>query len=198
MCIRDSLRDYRERLGIRPADFVLLGFGGSRGADKINSVMTEAAKALSGMEGVRVYFITGGTHFEKITEELKAQGIPLSGSNITVMPYADNIHEYLLASDLVVSRAGALTVSEITACGRASILIPSPNVTGNHQYYNAKVVADAGGAVLIEEKDLTGEKLISSILRLRSNKEALNAMSKASAQLGRTDAADVIYDHLGL
>ncbi len=70
------------------------------------------------------------------------------------------MHEYLSAADLVISRAGALTVSEITACGKASILIPSPNVTGNHQFFNAKVVADKGGAIIIEEKDLSDEKLL--------------------------------------
>jgi UDP-N-acetylglucosamine--N-acetylmuramyl-(pentapeptide) pyrophosphoryl-undecaprenol N-acetylglucosamine transferase len=71
-------------------------------------------------------------------------------------------------------------------------------VTGNHQYFNARVVADKGGAVIIEEKDLNEEKLIGTILRLKNNKEALNAMSAASAGVGRIDAADVIYDHLGI
>jgi UDP-N-acetylglucosamine--N-acetylmuramyl-(pentapeptide) pyrophosphoryl-undecaprenol N-acetylglucosamine transferase len=118
--------------------------------------------------------------------------------NIKILEYADNMHEYLFAADLVISRAGALTVSEITACGKASILIPSPNVTGNHQFFNAKVVADQGGAIIIEEKDLTDEKLLGTILRLKNNREALNSMSASSAKVGRIDAVDMIYDHLGI
>jgi UDP-N-acetylglucosamine--N-acetylmuramyl-(pentapeptide) pyrophosphoryl-undecaprenol N-acetylglucosamine transferase len=117
---------------------------------------------------------------------------------LTLLPYVDDMNEYLLAADLVIGRAGALTIAEITACGKPSILIPSPNVTGNHQYYNAKVIADRGGAVLIEEKDLTGEKLFGTILRLMNHKPSLNAMAKASASIGRLDSAEAIYDHLGL
>ena len=69
--------------------------------------------------------------------------------------YIEDMPDYLAASDVIISRAGALSVAEITMCGKASILIPSPMVTGNHQYFNAKSVADKGGAVLIEEKILT-------------------------------------------
>lgn len=128
---------------------------------------------------------------------MKELSIELS-DNINILEYVDNMHEYLSAADLVISRAGALTVSEITACSKAAILIPSPNVTGNHQYFNAKVVADKGGAVILEEKDLTEEKLLGTVMRLKNNKEALNTMSEASGRVGRFDAADMIYDHLGI
>ncbi len=189
--------NYREKLGVRDRDFVILCFGGSRGAGKINSTMKDVVAAVNGMEDVKLFFITGRIYFERIKKELAESGVDLSG-NVTLMPYADNMHEYLFASDLVISRSGALTVSEITACGKACILIPSPNVTGNHQYFNAKVVADKGGAILIEEKDLTGEKLIGSIMRLKNNKEILNRMAKASAAAGKLDAVDIIYDNLSI
>ena len=192
-----SAVNYRERLGISDRDFVILCFGGSRGAGKINSTMKSVAAAVSGMEDVRLFFITGRIYFDKIRKELAECGVAADG-NVTLLPYADNMHEYLFSSDLVVSRSGALTVAEITACGKAAVLIPSPNVTGNHQYFNAKVVADKGGAVLIEEKDLTEEKLVATILRLKNNKQALNNMAKASASVGKLDAADVIYDNLNL
>lgn len=192
-----SAFNYREKLSIRDRDFVVLCFGGSRGAGKINSTMKNVVAAVNGMDDVKLYFITGKIHFDRIGQELAEAGVKLC-DNIKLMPYADNMHEYLFSSDLVISRSGALTVSEITACGKACILIPSPNVTGNHQYYNAKVVADKGGAILIEEKDLTDEKLISTILRLKNNKEILNSMAKASAAAGKIDAVDIIYDHLNL
>lgn len=190
-----SAFNYREKLGIRDREFVVLCFGGSRGAGKINSTMKSVVAAVNGMEDVRLFFITGKIYFDRIKQELEEEGVKLCG-NITLLPYADNMHEYLFSSDLVISRSGALTVSEITACGKACILIPSPNVTGNHQYFNAKVVADKGGAILIEEKDLTDEKLLSAILRLKNSKETLNAMAKASASAGKLDAVDIIYDNL--
>lgn len=192
-----SLNYSREKMGITDSEFVILCFGGSLGAGKINSTMIHTAEAVYGMPDTRLFFITGRNYYNKVLESLKEKGIGPS-ENINIMEYADNMHEYLSAADLVISRAGALTVSEITACGKASILIPSPNVTGNHQYFNAKVVADKGGAIIIEEKDLTDEKLLGTILRLKNNRAALNTMSAASAKVGRIDATDVIYDHLGL
>ena len=100
----------------------------------------------------------------------------------------------------MVSRAGAIAVSEIAVCGKPSVLVPSPNVTDNHQYYNAKAVADAGAALLIEEKDLPeGEdKLAEAVLELASDKERLSAMSEAAKKLARPDAADIIYRELEL
>ena len=187
----------REKMGIKPSEFVILCFGGSLGAGKINSTMIHVIDAVNGVQDTRLYFITGKNYYQKVCDSLKERNITLS-ANITLLEYADNMHEYLSSADLVISRAGALTVSEITACGKASILIPSPNVTGNHQYFNAKVVADKGGAVILEEKDLSEEKLLGTILRLKNNKEVLNGMSAASEKIGRMDAVDVIYDHLGI
>lgn len=187
----------REKMNIKPGEFVILCFGGSLGAGKINSTMVHIIEEVSGMADTRLYFITGKNYYGKVLDSLQEKGVN-PGGNINILEYADNMHEYLSAADLVISRAGALTVSEITACGKASILIPSPNVTGNHQYFNARVVADKGGAIIIEEKDLNDEKLLSTILRLKNNKEALNSMSDASAKVGRIDAVDMIYDNLGI
>lgn len=190
-----TMQDYRKKLGIADREFVILCFGGSLGADKINRIMVKSVEKLRGIADVKLFFITGKIHFNSIQQQLQQVGA-IAGKQIQLLPYVDNMHEYLSAADLVISRSGALTVSEITACGKASILIPSPNVTGNHQFFNAKVPADKGGAVLIEEKDLTEEKLLGTILRLKNNKEALNAMGKASASVGRFDAVDIIYDNL--
>lgn len=192
-----SVQNSREKLGIQSSEFVILCFGGSLGASRINQAMTNSLEILNVEPNIRVFFITGKNHYQKICDEIKEKKINLS-DQIKIMEYADNMHEYLSGADLVISRAGALTVSEITACGKASILIPSPNVTGNHQYFNAKVVADKGGAIIIEEKNLTDEKLLAAILRLKNNKEALNHMALASSKIGRLDAVDMIYDHLGI
>ncbi len=192
-----GMSNSREKMKINPSEFVILCFGGSLGAGKINSTMIHVIEAVSGMQDTRLYFITGRNYYQKVCTSLEENEIELN-ENINILEYADNMHEYLSAADLVISRAGALTVSEITACGKASILIPSPNVTGNHQFFNAKVVADKGGAIIMEEKDLTEEKLLGTILRLKNNKEAINSMSAASSKVGRMDAVDMIYDHLGI
>ncbi len=192
--LTSTMQNFRDKLEIADREFVILCFGGSLGAGKINSVMIKAAESLNALSDIKVFFITGKLHYPLIEEELSQQKI--NKDKIKLLPYVDNMHEYLSAADLIISRSGALTVSEITACGKASILIPSPNVTGNHQYFNAKVPADKGGAVLIEEKDLTAEKLMDTILRLKNNKEILNAMGKASASVGRFDAVDIIYENL--
>lgn len=189
------ISDHRSKIGVGPTDFMVLSFGGSLGAEKINNTMLSIIPRVGDMPDLQLYFVTGNTHFEKIQAEMENKGYH-SCPNVHVLEYADNMHELLQAADLVISRAGALTVAEITVCGKASILIPSPNVTGNHQFYNAKVVADRGGAVIIEEKELTDEKLISTILRLKNNKQALNNMSRASESIGRLDAVDLIYDHI--
>ena len=119
-----------------------------------------------------------------------------------VMEYSDKIWELYAAADLIVSRAGALTVTEIAQSGRASILIPSPNVTGNHQYYNAKVLADAGAAVLITEEELlrTDQNkplvLTREIKRLAKDSGIVAKMGEAAAGFARPDATKVIVDEI--
>ncbi len=192
-----GVTDFREKFNIGKNDFAILCFGGSRGAGMINKVMIKLIDQMQNLNNIKIFFITGKIYYDNILQSLSDLGVSFE-DKITIMPYAENMHEYMHACDLIISRSGALTVSEITACGKASILIPSPNVTGNHQYFNAKVVADKGGAVLIEEKELQTEALYSVIMRLMNNKQALNQMSEVSAKIGRFDAADVIYDNLNL
>ena len=106
--------------------------------------------------------------------------------------------EYLSASDLVISRSGALTVAEVTVCGKAAIFIPSPIVTGNHQYYNAKAVADHGGAVIIEEKDMDNEKLIAQIMKLKNDPQKIAEMSRRSKECAPMDAVEIICNNLDI
>jgi UDP-N-acetylglucosamine--N-acetylmuramyl-(pentapeptide) pyrophosphoryl-undecaprenol N-acetylglucosamine transferase len=190
-----SIINSREKFGIRETDFVLLCFGGSLGAEKINDAMVSSLGKIGAEPDIKLFFITGSKHFEKIHEAaLALEGD--AGNRITILAYTNAMPDYLSAADLVISRAGALTVSEINACGKASILIPSPNVVDNHQYYNAKVVADAGGAILLEEKELSDLKLFDLIMRLKNNKAMLNKMSDASEKIGKTDATEIIYENL--
>jgi len=195
--LRCSFSGNREKAGIGPSDFVVLCFGGSLGSETINSAVAGTIGRLAAEDGVWLNFVTGKSHYEKISRQVGELGLP-SENRIRIMEYVHDMPEYLACADVVVCRAGALTVSEIAACGKASILIPSPYVANNHQYYNAKVLADAGAAILIEEKDLTADKLFDTIMRLKNNKEMLNRMGRESEKLGRMDATEIIFENLDI
>ncbi len=182
----------RKKLGIGEDEFVLLGFGGSLGAAQINEEMLSIAERLAGRENCRVIFATGKRYFDQIMENAHPES-----DNIQYMRYIDDMPLYLSACDLALTRSGALTVSEIAACGRASVMIPSPHVTNNHQYYNARVAADRGAAVLIEEKDLVPGMTADIVEKLIADTSEIRRMQKASSELGRVDAAEVICDCIG-
>ena len=183
----------RRNLGFPQDAFIVLSFGGSLGAEKINEVAFDLMEAVNGQEKVMLIFGTGNWYYDATLEKAREKGITIR-DNVLVKDYIDPMDQYLAACDVVISRAGALSVAETTVCGKAAVLIPSPNVTGNHQYYNAKAVADRGGAILIEEKDLTSEKLIEEVLRLKNHPDQLAAMSRASRACAPDRALDIIYD----
>ena len=114
------------------------------------------------------------------------------GEQLTVREYIQDMPQLLAAADLVISRAGALTLAELEAAGRAAILIPSPNVAENHQYYNALELEKAGAALVIEEKDLTGEKLVETVEGLLSAPGRLDRMGRAARSLSVDDSLDRI------
>ena len=183
----------RESLGVKEDEFMVLSFGGSLGAQRINDEMTVAAERLRDRAGLRIFFVTGKRYYSSIMEKADK-----TNARVTYLQYIDDMPKYLNACDLAITRSGALTVSEITACGRASVMIPSPYVTNNHQYYNAKVVADRGGAILIEEKDLTNGEVADEIEQLMNDRQALEKMEKASAALGTVTSAGKICDIIGV
>ena len=113
---------------------------------------------------------------------------------VELLEYIYDMPSKMAAADLVVSRAGAITLAELAILHKPAILIPSPNVTNNHQYKNALVVANAGGAVLIEEKELTKERLSSEIISILTDKERLRKMSSAMATLAVFDTAERIFN----
>ena len=185
----------RNRLGIPQDDFVIFSFGGSQGAEKINEVGFDLMETVNGHKDVTYIFGTGSQYYDEILDKAKEKNLEIQ-PNIMVESYINDIQYYLGAADLIISRAGALSVAESTVCGRALILIPSPNVTGNHQYYNAKSVSDHGGAILLEEKDLTSEKLITEVMRLKNQPALLEEMGRASKACASLDACEMIYTEI--
>lgn len=183
----------RRSLGFKPSDFVVLAFGGSQGAGKINKAMVKVIEAFNGVDNFKICLGTGKYYYDAILNELEEKDIVLK-DNISVSEYINDMDKYLAASDIVVSRSGALTVAEVTVCGKPAIFIPSPHVTGNHQYHNAMAVARCGGAVVLEEDQLEDEKLSSEILKLKNNPEILKDMATKSAACAPRDAAKIICD----
>ena len=188
-----SKAEARKKLGFAEDDFIVFSFGGSLGAEKINEVAFELMQVLNGHEKTVMIFGTGKWYYRQILDRAAEKGIRIQ-KNILIKDYIEDMENYLAACDLVISRAGALSVAETTVCGKAAILIPSPNVTGNHQYYNAKAVADRGGAILLEEKDLSAEALIREVMRLKNDPQMLEAMDRASKACAPVKALDIIYD----
>lgn len=188
-------KEAREKLGISKDSFVVFSFGGSQGAERINEVIFDLMRVVNKREDITLIYGTGSQYYDEILEKVKEEEIDLK-DNIRIKSYIDNMPDHLAASDLIISRAGALSVAETCVCGRAAILVPSPNVTGNHQYFNAKSVADKGGAILIEERDLTSEILIRNVLVLKDDPEEVWGMEKAAASCVPGDAAELIYQEI--
>ncbi len=168
----------REKLGISPDKTVILSAGGSLGAKMVNAAAYELIKNYSlKNENIIHFHATGRGGYDEQAKLYKELGFAevsedtLTKDGVTVKKYIYNMDEMLSAADIVVCRAGAMTLSEIACLGKAAVIIPSPNVTNNHQFKNTKVLVDGEAAVCIEEKDLTGEKLIQEVSKYADDKE---------------------------
>ena len=182
----------RKNLGLSEDEIVILSFGGSLGAETINNTAFELMKRINGKEKYRLIFGTGVRYYDQIMGRVRSENIEVE-DNIEIKDYINDMDNYLMASDLVIERSGALSVAETTVCGKPAVLIPSPNVTANHQYYNAKAVADRGGAVLVEEKDLVVPELVEEIVSLLRNKKKLEEMGECAKKCAPMEALDIIY-----
>lgn len=184
----------QKKLGIKEGEFVILILGGSQGSEALNDACFDLVREVNGMNGVTVIFATGDQYFDEIMDKFKKQNVELK-DNIIMRGFMDDLETYMAASDLLIERAGALSVAETCACGKAAIYVPSLNVTANHQYYNAKEVADKGGAVIINEEDLSSEIIIEEAFKIMEDEELLKNMSNISKSCSPEKATDVIYSY---
>ena len=187
-----SKAEARRKLGFDDS-FTILSFGGSLGAGCINDTMTEVVKWHTG-EGLKINHIHGygGMGKDTFPQAMKAAGIPLKSDRLRITEYINDMDVCLAAADLVICRSGASTLAELQAAGKASILIPSPIVAGNHQYHNAMVLGKAGAAVVTEQKDVTNEKMIAEIKRLYESPDTVEIMSECAAKLHLKDTDERI------
>ena len=176
------------RFGLDPKAKTVLVYGGSRGALKLNQVVTTYLENKMLAMDVNMIYVTGDLYYQEVS--VKLTGLP---ERVKLFPYLDDMPAALAAADLAVTRSGATTLAEITALGIPAILIPSPNVVDNHQYYNARLLSDRGAAVLIEEKDFDDTRLAAEIDSLFATPEKLSDMAEKSRQMGVPDAAERVY-----
>ena len=175
---------------------VILSFGGSLGARRINEVVAVLCGWEQRTRQPIVHLHATGSRGVQLFEELAKKEGFTPGKGLVVREYIDNMPELLAAADLVIARSGALTLAELEVMGRASILIPSPNVAENHQYYNALELQKAGAAVVIEEKDLNGERLIKTVQALMAEPGRLAEMGRCARTLAVPDSLDRITARL--
>jgi UDP-N-acetylglucosamine--N-acetylmuramyl-(pentapeptide) pyrophosphoryl-undecaprenol N-acetylglucosamine transferase len=183
---------YSEQMvtGKSTADLNLLVFGGSQGAHAINLSMCDAAPLLAArLASIQLVHQTG----ERDLDGVRA-AYQLAGLRAEVEPFLYDMGRRLNAADLVVCRAGATTLAEITAAGKPSILIPLPTATDDHQRKNAETLGTAGAADVILQSEATGEELATRIIALAADRDRRDRMARAARALARPDAARVIVD----
>ena len=185
--VRESLKpvDKVEALnsfGLKTGRKTLLILGGSLGAGSLNNAVAGCAEKLEA-EGIQLIWQTGNNYYEDFKK--------YSSDFVKVMPFIDGMNYAYSSCDLMVARAGATTIAEILALGIPSILVPSPNVAENHQFFNAKSLVDKNAACLIEDK-IIQEKIGEEVLNLIMDDSSLTELRKNALSLGRPDASSVI------
>lgn len=189
-----SKEEAREKLGIPKDEICILSTGGSLGARVINEAVAKLFKWYQKNDIKINHIHSYGKYqgYKNYPDTLKADGVDLNDKRIRLSEYVD-MPVCMAAADLVISRCGANSLTELEAIGRGSILIPSPNVAENHQYYNGMVLDKAGAGICIEQKDFSADWLINKVNELYNNKENLNTLSENAAKLYINDTPERVY-----
>lgn len=182
----------RRNLGISEDKKMVLCYGGSGGSEEINEAMLLVIKNMV-KEDIAFIFATGKLYYDEFIQSLG--DIELKPYQ-RVMPYLDNMADGLAASDIVIGSAGAISLAEITALGKPSIIIPKAYTAENHQEYNAKSIESQGAGIAILEKDLTPESLNEAVFKLLGDKELLIDMANNAKKIGKPEAIDLIYNEI--
>ena len=194
--LEGNKKDARKELGVDADKWVLVSAFGSQGAKVMNETMADMMP-LEQLDGFPFHHIhaTGSFGKEWMPKRVKDNGVDYENcAALDIREYIYNMPTVMAAADLMIGRAGSATCNEIAAAGVPCILIPSPNVTNNHQEKNARVLEEAGGAVVVLEKDCTPEKMYELVKNLLSDENRRNEMGKALRALVKSDSAQRICD----
>lgn len=185
--VRSSLNlieksEAKESLGLDSSKKTICVLGGSLGARSINETIAESLDVIKDL-GVQLFWQTGKGYYDAYKH--------LESENIKVVDFIDDMNSFYSACDLLIARAGATTIAEIEVLGIPTIMVPSPHVAANHQYHNAKALADKEAALLIEDKNIKQElpKVLQTMIK---DDEKMKSLRKNILQLGKPDAADII------
>lgn len=181
----------RASLSISDNKKVILIVGGSRGAQAINEAFLDMVEHIGQLPHCHFIYVTGDVHYEEVRAKLIESKVLME--KITLRPFLYNMPDVLAGTDLIVNRAGASFLAEVTALGLPSILIPSPYVTNNHQEKNARWLEQEGASIVILEKDLSGTTLFEHIKCVIDDEDGFKKMKVASLSLGKKNAATDIY-----
>ncbi len=183
----------RKKLGLNENEPYVLSYGGSMGAEKVNELVFDLIENYSIPQNIRHTHAIGRVGYEKFNSIAKEKGF-YEHKNLNISEYIYDISVHQAAADLMICRAGAMTLSELAIRGRAAVLIPSPHVTEDHQYKNARLIADAGAAVVYRESEITPKLLAETVSDLLSNPNKRRRMEESVKSFAMTDSLDRIVD----
>lgn len=185
-----------KEIGIQETKPIILVSGGSQGAQKINEAVLDIIQNKRN-KNYQMIWATGPKQYDKMKEKIEEKGLSIYQiEGIKMVPYIYNMEEMMNVIDISIGRAGAMTVTEIANLGKPSILVPLPNVSHNHQLYNAKVLEKVGAANIILNDELTGEKLNQVIEEMISNKAKLQEMGEKAKKVSTQNVEDKIYQEI--
>ena len=185
-----------KKAGLEQIKPIVLIFGGSQGAQKINDAILGILKNKLN-SNYQIIWATGPKQYDRIKERLEDNNVYINHlENAKIFPYIYNMEEMMNVADLIVARSGAMTITEISNLGKPSILVPLPNVSGNHQFYNAKVLEDIGAAKIILNDELNYNNLNSTIEEIVLNKNKIKEMAQKALTVSTSDVEDKIYKEI--
>ena len=185
-----------KEIGLNQTKPIVIVSGGSQGAQKINEAIVEIIKN-KWNKNYQMIWAAGPKQFDGIKESLENLSININHiEGMKIMPYIYNMEEIMNVADMAIGRAGAMTVTEIANLGKPAILVPLPNVSHNHQLYNAKVLEKIGAAKIILNEELTGEKLNNQIEEIITDKSTMQKMGENALKVSNHMVEDKIYQEI--
>lgn len=185
----------RQKLNLSDQEKMILIMGGSQGAASINQSAIELMQHFKEATNITIIHLTGRNQYDQVMKMADQKGL-LKNSKMIIQGYHQHLYELLGAADLVVARSGAMSVAEIAAIGLPAIFVPYPMAAGNHQEFNARVVTDAGGGILIADSQLNGAILYEKVKALLNDQKGLEKMSLETKKMAIENASQRIYDEL--
>ncbi len=195
-----SREDARQEYGFGCDDFVVVAFGGSIGSEVLNQGISDFVwEHFNEYDPLKMIYVTGHRYHHEVMDRLAAgrtAGDAIDEGALKIYSYLDDVPAAMVAGDLLLCRAGAMTLAEATAVGLPMIIVPSPNVSNDEQRHNARRLEEAGAAVVIEDEEFSGQRLHCCLLELIEDTDRLQRMAVSSRDLGRPHALDEILDQL--